>query len=130
VSGLFRRQRLAELWRYGHVGLINTAFGYGLYAFLVWLGLNLYVAQITAHVVGAGFNYLTFGKLVFRGARSNPLAYIGAYVLNYLLGLAFLATAHRFIASPYVAGFVAVAAVAAINYLVLKRFVFRPPPAA
>jgi putative flippase GtrA len=129
VGGLFRRERLAELWRYGHVGLINTAFGYGLYAFLVWLGLNLYLAQITAQILGAGFNYLTFGKLVFRGTRSNPAAFAGAYAFNYLLALAFLATAHRFIASPYVAGFVAFVAVAGINYLVLKRFVFRAPPA-
>jgi putative flippase GtrA len=129
VDGVFQRERLAELWRYGRVGLINTAFGYGLYALLVWLGLNLYLAQITAQIVGAGFNYLTFGKLVFRGTRSNAAAYVGAYGFNYLLGVAFLAAAHRFIASPYVAGFVALVAVAAINYLVLKRFVFRAPPA-
>ncbi len=129
MGGIFHRARLAELWRYGHVGLINTAFGYGLYALLVWLGLNLYLAQITAQIIGAGFNYLTFGKLVFRGARSNRVAFIGAYALHYLLGLAFLAVAHRFIPSPYVAGFVALVAVAPINYLVLKRFVFRGPPA-
>ena len=129
MGGIFHRERLAELWRYGHVGVINTAFGYGLYALLVWLGLNLYLAQIAAQIIGAGFNYLTFGKLVFRGARSSPVAFVGAYAFHYLLGLAFLAAAHRFIPSPYVAGFVALVAVAAINYLVLKRFVFRAPPA-
>jgi hypothetical protein len=41
----------------------------------------------------------------------------------------FLALAHHFIPSPYVAGFVSIVAVAGINYLVLKRFVFRAPPA-
>jgi putative flippase GtrA len=121
-------ERIAELWRYSHVGLLNTAFGYGLYAGLVWLGVNLFVAQILSQVIGAGFNYLTFRRLVFRGARSSLRAYIGAYAFNYLLGLTFLAIAHHFIPSPYLAGFVALIAVAGINYLVLKRFVFRAPP--
>lgn len=122
-------EQLAELWRYGHVGLLNTAFGYGLYALLVYLGLNLYVAQIIGQIIGAAFNYLTFRGLVFRRSRSSLRAYVGAYVFNYLMGLTFLALAHRFIPSPYLAGFVAVVAVAGINYLVLRRFVFRAPPA-
>jgi putative flippase GtrA len=121
--------QLVELWRYGHVGLLNTAFGYGLYALLVYLGLNLYVAQIVGQIIGAGFNYLTYRGLVFRGSRSSLRAYVGAYAFNYLMGLTFLALAHHFIPSPYLAGFVAVVAVAGINYLVLRRFVFRAPPA-
>jgi putative flippase GtrA len=121
--------QLVELWRYGHVGLLNTAFGYGLYALLVYFGLNLYVAQIVGQIIGAGFNYLTYRGLVFRGSRSSLRAYVGAYAFNYLMGLTFLALAHHFIPSPYLAGFVAVVAVAGINYLVLRRFVFRAPPA-
>jgi putative flippase GtrA len=119
--------RIAELWRYGNVGLLNTVFGYGLYALLVWLGLNLYVAQLVGQIAGACFNYMTYRRLVFRGARSHPVLFAGAYAFNYLLGVAFLAAAHHFIPSPYLAGFVALIAVAAINYLVLKRFVFRTP---
>lgn len=123
------RERLAELWRYGHVGLLNTAFGYGLYALLVYLGLNLYVAQIIGQIIGAGFNYMTYRGLVFRGSRSTLRAFFGAYAFNYLMGFTFLSLAHRFIPSPYLAGFVATVAVAGINYLVLRRFVFRAPPA-
>lgn len=113
------------MWRYYNVGLLNTAFGYGLYALLVFLGLNLFVAQIIGQICGATFNYFTYGRLVFRGVGSNLYSYVGAYGLNYLLALAFLTLAHRFIASPYLAGFVALVAVSVINYLVLKRFVFR-----
>jgi putative flippase GtrA len=87
------------------------------------------VAQILAQIAGASFNYLTFRKLVFRGARSSLRSYIAAYAFNYLMAVSLLAIAHHFIASPYLAGFVAVIAVAAINYLVLKRFVFRAPTA-
>jgi putative flippase GtrA len=122
-------ERIAELWRYGHVGLLNTAFGYGLYAGLVWLGLNLYVAQVLAQIVSVCFNYFTLRRLVFLGARSRLRSFIGAYAFNYLMAVTFLAIAHHFIPSPYLAGFVAIIAVAGINYLVLKRFVFRAPPA-
>ena len=87
------------------------------------------LAQIVGQIIGAGFNYLTYRGLVFRGSRSSLRAYIGAYAFNYLLGLTFLALAHHFIPSPYLAGFVALVAVAGINYLVLKRFVFRAPAA-
>jgi putative flippase GtrA len=121
-------ERIAELWRYGHVGLLNTAFGYGLYAGLVWLGLNLYVAQILAQIISVCFNYFTLRRLVFLGATSRLRSFIGAYAFNYLMAVTFLALAHHFIPSPYLAGFVALIAVAVINYLVLKRFVFRAPP--
>jgi hypothetical protein len=49
---------------------------------------------------------------------------VAAYGFNYLLGVAFLFTAHLFIPSPFVAGFVALLAVSAINYFVLKHLVF------
>ena len=43
------RASLGQLWRYYQAGIVNTAFGYGLYAAFVAAGLNMYVAQIVAH---------------------------------------------------------------------------------
>ena len=118
-----------ELWRYYGVGVVNTAFGYGLFAGLVWLKLNLFVAQIVAHLCGMAFNYVMFRMHVFRGVRPKIWAYIGAYAFNYGLGLTFLALLHRFVASSYLAGFLAMLAASLVNYIVLKLFVFRRQPA-
>jgi putative flippase GtrA len=112
------------LIRYYGVGVINTAFGYGLYSALVLVGLNLFLAQIISHCVGLAFNYFMFKRHVFREHHAPILPYIAAYVFNYFLGLLFLFTVHLFIPSPFVAGFLALVAVSAINFFVLKHMVF------
>lgn len=96
-----------------------------MYSIFVFLGLNLYVAQILAHVIGATFNYFMFKHHVFHGAKPNVLSYVGSYGINYLLGLAFLTTVHRVVASPYLAGFIALVAVSFVNYFMLRIFVFK-----
>ena len=121
--------RYAIVFRYGLVGLLNTAFGYGLYALLIFVGLNLFVAQIVSHCTGALFNYFMFKRHVFRDSRGAIWRYLGAYGLNYFLGLALLAGVSHFVRSAYLAGFLALLAVAAINFFVLRFLVFTKPGA-
>lgn len=118
------RASLGQLWRYYQAGIVNTAFGYGLYAAFVAAGLNMYVAQIVAHVLGVMFNYLTYSRYAFADQSASKGRFILSYGLNYLLGLAGLWTASRFIASPYLAGFVAVVFVSIVNFAILKHWVF------
>lgn len=123
------RARLLELWRYYQMGVLNTAFGLGMYALLVWLGMNMFVAQLVAHVLGVAFNYLTYSRHVFRDAGPAKLRFVLSYAVNYLIGLATLALLSRVIASPYIAGFVSAVLVSFINYFALKLLVFRSRPA-
>lgn len=116
--------RLREIWRYYQAGIVNTAFGFGLFALFVRLGLNIFVAQILVQVVGATFNYVTYSRHVFRDAAPAKLRFAIAYLLNYLAGLVALAVAARLIRSPYGAGLAAVLAMSLINYVALKRMVF------
>ena len=119
------RARLQELWRYYQAGVVNTAFGYGVYALLVWLGMNVFAAQLVSHVIGVAFNYLTYSRHVFSGAETAKLRFVLSYGLNYVMGLAALVAATRVIASPYLAGAAAVVLVSIINYFVLRHFFFR-----
>lgn len=91
----------------------------------VYLGMNLFLAQLSSHVCGVMFNYFTFRQHVFRSARPNILRYIGSYALNYVVSLAILAAFHSFVRSPYIAGLLTMATTSILNYFVLKRFVFR-----
>jgi putative flippase GtrA len=119
--------RIELLVRYYGVGVINTVFGYGLFALLVFIGLNLYVAQILAHFTGVAFNYFTYSRHVFHeSSQRRPRAFVASYVLNYVMGLALLAGAHHFVRSPYIAGFIAMMIGTAINFVILRRFVFPP----
>ena len=117
--------RFETLWRYYGAGIINTAFGYGLFAGLVWLGLNLFVAQIVAHVTGTIFNYFMFKRFVFTNSEPALARYIASYAVNYLIGLGFLVTVRMVIHSPYAAGLLAIICTSAVNYLILKLIVFR-----
>jgi putative flippase GtrA len=117
--------RINELWRFYKVGIVNTIFGFGLYSFLVFVGLNLFIAQITSQVCGVIFNYFTFSRHVFPDRRPSIGRFVGSYALNYLVGLLLLRLFIIFIRSPYVAGLCTTLVASALNYVVLKTLVFR-----
>ncbi len=117
---------IERLWRYYQAGIVNTAFGYGLYALFVALGLNIYVAQVIAHLLGMAFNYVTYSRHAFHDSDVSKSRFVLSYAVNYLIGLAALWAASQFIASPYLAGFIAVGIVSLINYFILKHWVFTP----
>ena len=119
---------LTRLWRYYQAGIVNTLFGYGVYAVLIKAGLWMYAAQLVAHLLGAAFNYFSYSRHVFHDSHASKLRFGMSYGLNYLLGLASLAAAAQLIRSPYVAGLVAISFVSLINYLILKHFVFTVKP--
>jgi putative flippase GtrA len=104
--------------------VVNTIFGFGLYALLVKFGVNLYLAQIISHLLGMCFNYFTYSRHVFREKGPAKLRFAGAYGVNYLMSLGALAVADIFIESPYVAGFIATVSASLINYFALKYAVF------
>ena len=122
---VFRSARLLELWRYGQAGAVNAAFGFLTYSLFVWLGLNIFAAQIIATILGTAFNYFTYSRHVFRAAAPAKLRFALSYVGNYLVSLFMLAAASRVVESPYVAGLIAIVATAVVNYFALKYLVFR-----
>ncbi len=113
-----------QILRYYQAGIVNTAFGYGLFALLLWCGANVFVAQVIAHVLGVAFNYVTYSRYAFAGQQSSRSRFILSYAANYLLSLAALACLIRVIPSPYAAGLVTTVLVSLVNYVVLKRLVF------
>lgn len=119
------RARLVELWRYYQMGVLNTAFGLGMYALLVWLGMNMFAAQLAAHLLGMAFNYFTYSRHVFRDAGPAKVRFALSYGVNYLIGLAMLAAVSRFVQSPYLSGLIAAFLVSIVNYFLLSKVVFK-----
>lgn len=115
---------LRRLWRYYQIGVINTLFGYGMFALFVAIGLNIFVAQIVAHVLGVTFNYFSYSRHVFQDAAAPKLRFLLSYTFNYFVGLASLAAAVQVFASPYIAGLVAVLFASLVNFAVLRNLVF------
>ena len=117
---------MRQLLAYYAVGVVNTLFGYGVYALLVFAGMNLFLAQFVATVVGVVFNYFTYSRAVFRGSRAAVGQFVIAYAGQYLVSLAALAVLSRLTPNPYVAGLGALIVTSLVFYLFLKRWVFRP----
>lgn len=120
------RERLFELLRYLIAGAFNTAFGFGIYAALVWIGLDRYLAQAIGYVLGTAFNYFTYSRGVFTNSSPAKMRFVLSYVGNYAVNLLLLGLVSRFLPNAYAAGAVTTILVVALNYLVLKRWVFKP----
>jgi|APAra7269096768_1048522.scaffolds.fasta_scaffold16834_2 putative flippase GtrA len=117
------RQRFV---RFAIVGVLNSAFGLGVYALLIHVGLPVWAALIAANVAGVSFNYVTTGKLAFshRGANRFP-SFVSIYLLCYVLNyLAITALLHMHL-GPVMSQVLLTPFMAILNYLLQSRYVFR-----
>jgi putative flippase GtrA len=120
-----RSKSAIKVIRFVFVGLMNTAFGYLIFAGLTWFGCPDVLAVPAAMMVGVIFNFLSYGGIVFSSLDARHLprfvaAYLGLYACN-LFGLRMLA---RFDMNAYAAQAVLVVPLAALAYLLNDRWVF------
>jgi putative flippase GtrA len=120
------RALLLEWLRFVAVGCLNTAVGYGLYALCIWLGAGYVAAAFLSMVGGVLFNYRTTGALVFSGRKGSLARFAGCYGLVLAFSVAVLGHLDRQGFDPYVAGLIAGVPAAALSFLLLRIFAFRP----
>lgn len=112
--------------KFALVGLLNTGWSYGLYAGLLYLGLDYGIASLLTIVLSVLFGFLTQGNLVFGGAnRKSLLRFIAVWVLIYGAYLGVVYAARQLGVNSYVGGLVATPMVAVLSYFLQSRFVFR-----
>ena len=110
-----RSDEWGRIIRFLAVGVLNTLFGYSLYALLLWIGLPLEYALLLCSVIGVLFNFVTYGRLAFgRKPTKQTLprfiaAYVAFYFLNLylartLIGLGFTAYIAQLFLLPWMAG--------------------------
>ena len=117
-----------QFLRFLLVGALNTAFGYGLFALLIWLGLPYPLAIGLATLGGIAFNFQTIGRLVFNAAKgSRRWRFVVVYGVVYLVNLGGVAVLLFFGSGIYVANGLMILPLAALAYLLQKKFVFTAP---
>ena len=113
--------------RFVATGLLNTLFGYGLYAALVVSGLGYLPALLLATMVGLTFNFFSFGRLAFRiplAGRRFP-GFVMVYAASLTLNAVLLRVAVQVVGlGPYLGQLVCVPLVALLTYLALERWVY------
>lgn len=84
--------RLFSQIKFVIAGLLNTAFGYGAYGFLIFINIDYQSALVISTIAGIIFNYFCFSRIVFNGLnrRAVFLKFIVAYILIYGVNVAIL----------------------------------------
>jgi putative flippase GtrA len=116
----------SRLFRFVAVGLVNTAFGYCVYAATLWIGLNYAAAAAISMIFGVFFNFKTTGRLVF-GSKDNRLLlkFIGVYASLYVVNFIGLAVLTRCGLNAYSAGLVMLVPAAVFGFVLNKTLVFK-----
>jgi putative flippase GtrA len=128
TSGIVFLKKLLQhqFVRYILVGGMNTAFGYGMYACFLWMGLHYMFATLLGTVFGVLFNFKTYGILVFKN-RSNRLIfrYVAMYAFIYLCNNFWIFMFEKFAVNPYVSGCLWLIPNAALSFLLSRQFVYK-----
>ena len=108
------------------VGGINTAFGYGVFALLIFLKFHYAIAVLLGTILGVLFNFQTTGRLVF-DSKGNRLIFkfIGVYVIIYVINTLALGVFNFFKVNMYLAGAVMLLPMAMVAFVLNKNLVFK-----
>ena len=114
-----------QFHRFLAVGIMNTAVGYGLFAFFIYIGLHYVIASFFATVLGILFNFHSIGRLVFdRHDYRLIFRFFGVYGITYVLSIIFLYFFDLAGIGMYLAGALLLAPMAVISFLLNKYHVF------
>ncbi len=127
--------RIANIWqridsqfiRFIFVGVLNTAFGYGVYCLGIWIGLSYWWATLVANVLGVLFNFKTIGVLVFENPNNRLFfRFVLCYVLAYFINVGIIKLFTQFTSlNQYISGFIAIVITALFSFFFQKLIVFR-----
>jgi len=108
------------------VGGINTAFGYGIFALLIFLKVHYAAAALLSTIIGVLFNFKTTGRLVFE-SKDNSLIFkfVGVYAIIYVINIASLGVFNFFKVDMYLAGAVMLLPMAMLAFVLNKNLVFK-----
>jgi len=108
------------------VGVINTLFGYSVFALMICLGLDYRYSLLIATICGVLFNFKTIGAIVFKNKDNRLLArFMGVYLVIYLLNAESLRIVKTLGINMLVAQAILVLPLAIVSYFFNKTFVFR-----
>jgi len=106
-------------------GGVNTAFSYGVYAFLVYLGIDYYISNLCSLVAGILFSFQTQAALVFRNSTRGLFGrYVAVWTILYMSNSVMIGLLIKIGANAYIGGALAIIPTAALSYVLQKAFVF------
>ncbi len=125
IERLKNRQEI----RFVIVGLLNTLVGYGIYALLVFIGLNYLISNTVATIIGVIHSYIWNRLYTFKSnnnVKKEIPKFISVYLISYIIGMITLYVFKDiFNISPYIAGLLNLVITTLISFFGHKYFSFR-----
>lgn len=110
------------------VGGLNTVVGYGVYALLLYLGVNYLIANTISTIVGVAHSYLWNRFFTFKSkekAGAEIVRFVSVYIVSYLIGMGTLYIFKQVLnISPYIAGLINLVITTLISWFGHKYFSF------
>lgn len=113
-------------FRFLLVGGLNAAFGYSVFALLLYFGLHYSVATLISTCLGVLFNFKTIGNLVFKnGTYSLFFKFVGVYVVVYFANIGCLKLFALYKFDLYLGAAILIVPMALLSYLLNRFFVYK-----
>ena len=104
------------------VGIMNTVFGYAIFAFFIFLKAPYYLAFLFAALLGLVFNFITTGRIVFKN-KSFKIIYkfVFVSVIMYFLHIFLIKIINLQINNFYISGLMTMSLTALIAFYFNKK---------
>lgn len=112
------------LLRFLAVGVVNTAFGIGVYWLLLYTGLAYPWASLLSLLVGIVFSFNSHRLAVFK-TGGDFFRYVSVWASIYFVNIELISII-REDTGDYVAGIAVLPVNVVLSFILMKRFVFRP----
>lgn len=127
VSGImiFTLKHDPQFVRFLAVGVLNSLFGYGCFALLLYFGVHYAAALFFATAAGVLFNFKTTSHLVFNSRNNRLILHFSAtYIFVYAVNVTSLKFLTLIGVDVYYGGAALIFPMAVLAYILNKRFVF------
>jgi len=115
-----------ELFKYLLVGGLNTAFGYCIFAVFLFLGFHYSLAVLVSTILGALFNFQSYGRLVFNDHSVSLLSrFIFIYIIIYFANILLILLFEMLVMNLYYSGALAIPFIAYLGLNLNKRYVWK-----
>jgi len=125
---VLRQLYASKIIKFVVTGILNTIFGYAVYAALLFSGTHYLAALLLATIIGVMFNYFSFGYFVFNGYREWMvfIKFIIAYAVIYgFNAIALSVLIIHFLLSPYVGQIICVPPSVLLSWMLMNYWVFK-----
>jgi putative flippase GtrA len=123
INSLIKDKRFLK---FVFVGIINTIFGYSLYALLLVFNFHYTLAVLFSTIIGVLFNFKTTGKLVFKCSENKfILKFILVYAVVYIINTLIIKISTGYGFNFYWGGIFSLLFTVPISFLLNSEFVFR-----